>query len=187
MKLPALEKNILKYRAIEMTLILFYAEDFKRLIIDSLDITESISGKERFKKTDKNPLKKALNIFVQDNILTETEINEITKLIDYRNDIAHRLEQLTKDVIHPKKQQYYNLCIQPKYNYDISQKFQFYRKKILQNFQDKGYITLLSLNKNHFENAELTYKEELERLHKRIINQMEKRIEKYAIQSQKDL
>ena len=34
MRLPALEKNILVYRALEMTLFLFYAEDARRQIID---------------------------------------------------------------------------------------------------------------------------------------------------------
>ena len=38
--LPALEQNILKYRAMQMLLVMFYAEELKREILDRIQATD---------------------------------------------------------------------------------------------------------------------------------------------------
>jgi hypothetical protein len=38
--LPALEQNILKYRAMEMLLVMFYAEELKREVLDCIQTSD---------------------------------------------------------------------------------------------------------------------------------------------------
>jgi hypothetical protein len=47
--LPALERTVLRMRAIEMVLILFYAEELKRDVLDRIRTTD------RFRKTQRIP------------------------------------------------------------------------------------------------------------------------------------
>ena len=61
--MAALEKNILKYRAMEMLLILFYVEELKELVLDCIQTA----------KGSKNPVDKALNALVQAGALTLTQ------------------------------------------------------------------------------------------------------------------
>lgn len=63
--LPALEQNILKYRAMQMLLVMFYAEDLKREILDRIQATDGwlvrVKGQaERAPKGIKNPVDKAM-------------------------------------------------------------------------------------------------------------------------------
>ena len=154
MHLPALEKNLLKYRALEMALSLFYAQSLKNLIIESLHTTDKLLNQNRYSKNDNKPLKKALVILQEENILTEIETQEIENLIDYRNDIAHHIEQMIKDIKHPDELFDGHEFIRPKYNYDIPQKLQFYKIKIEKGFQTRGYIVNISLDTYFFKHAE---------------------------------
>jgi len=186
-RMPALEKNILKYRLIEMTIILFHAESLKRFIIDSIRATDELHHKfdkraQRLPTGTKKVLQKAFEILVQDGILTKDESDELHGLIVYRNDIAHRIHQLTADIVHPEKPENRLRQLEFKYRYDALGKFEQYRTKIEQGLQSR-YILSLSLDSVFFENAEQTYKEELRRLHKKITRQFE--IRKRQIESQK--
>jgi hypothetical protein len=53
---------------------------------------------ERVLKSKESPLDNALNFFVPDGALKPVERDEIVKLIDYRNHIAHRIEYLMADI-----------------------------------------------------------------------------------------
>lgn len=185
--MPALEKNILKYRALEMTIILFHAESLKRFVIDSIRATEDLHQKldkrpQRLPIGTKKPLKKAFEILVHDGILEQEESDEMQDLIVYRNDIAHRIHQLTADIVHPERPKDRLRQLKLKYRYDALGKFEQYRSKIEQGLQSR-YILSLSLDSVFFENAEQTYKEELRRLHEKITRQFE--IRKRQIESQK--
>ena len=89
-KLPALEQNILKYRAMEMLLVLFYAEELKRDVLNRIRTTDRLrseaqgdgTASERVPKGSKNPVDKALNALVADRAITADEKVEIVKLID---------------------------------------------------------------------------------------------------------
>ncbi len=185
-KMPALEKNILKYRALEMMIILFHAESLKRFIIDSICATDNLHQKldkrpQRLPIGTKKLLKKAFEILVQDRILTQEESDEMQDLIAYRDDIAHRIHQLTADIIHPERTRDRLMQLEFKYRYDALGKFEHYRSKIERGLQSR-YILSVSLDSAFFENAEQTYKEELRRLHKKITRQFE--IRKRQIESQ---
>src|SRR5271163_408422 len=90
-KLPALEQNILKYRAIEMLLVMFYAEELKRDVLNRIQTTDRMrrlhSGDalERVPNGAKNSVDKALSALVTDRAITAADKIEIVKLIDYRN------------------------------------------------------------------------------------------------------
>lgn len=88
--MPTLEQNVAQYRAMEMILVLFYAEDLRKAIIEYADL--SPDTKDRFKKS--------LESLVAKKVLSNDENNEIVELIDYRNQIAHRIEELNDDIGH---------------------------------------------------------------------------------------
>src|SRR5262249_60171051 len=91
--LPALERNILKYRALEMVIILFTAEDLKNFVVEAAQHaynSRDPSGRGCIPEGAKNPYKKACDVLVSDDILSYVESDEIRRLVNYRNDIAHR-------------------------------------------------------------------------------------------------
>jgi hypothetical protein len=87
-KLPALEQNILKYRAMEMLLVMYYAEELKRGVLNRIHVP----------KGTKNAVDKALNALVADRAITAAEKMEVVKLIDYRNVIGHQMHNLLLDI-----------------------------------------------------------------------------------------
>lgn len=179
MKLPALEKNILKYRAIEMALILFHAESLKSLILGSIRATDEFRRRfegreERLPPGSRRPLVTAFRILVDDGVLTQSESDEVQDLIAFRNDVAHRIHQLTSDVVHPgdSRDRFHRLEV--KYRYNAWRKFEHFRRKIERGLRS-DFILPLSFDSVFFENADRTYKEELNRLRKRIDRQFEMR------------
>jgi hypothetical protein len=99
--LPALECNILKYRALEVVIILFTAEDLKNFVVETVQHGYGFRGPSRqniIPESAKNPYKKACDVLVSDGILSQGESDEIRRLVNYRNDIAHRIQQLTLDI-----------------------------------------------------------------------------------------
>ena len=100
-QLPALERNILKYRALEMVIILFEVENLKNFVLNAVQGTDKVlrePGKQRIPEGAKNKYKKAWTALVSDGVLTQCESAEIQRLIDYRNSIGHRLHELTYDL-----------------------------------------------------------------------------------------
>jgi len=88
-KLPALEQNVLKLRAMNMMLVLFYAEDLKRTVVDLIRGTDRLSGElgvstmpPRVPSGTKNPVDKALRALVADAAITAAEKDEIVKRCD---------------------------------------------------------------------------------------------------------
>ncbi len=171
--LPALEKNILKHRALEMALILFQAESLRRFVVDSIKATDHL----RIPDGSKKPLQKAWAILVDEGILLRHESDELQELIDYRNDIAHRIHVLTGDITNPYSSQKHLRELQAKYRYDALGKIESYRRKIEDGLRTRFEMSL-SLDSVYFEEAEKAYKEELNRLRKKIARQIRIRREK---------
>lgn len=103
-KLPALEANLLRLRATQMLLVLFYAEELKRSVLDLIRSTDRLTKKfrngtaERIPDGVKNPVEKALAALVVDRAITADEKQEIAGLIDYRNAIGHEVHTLLADI-----------------------------------------------------------------------------------------
>ncbi len=131
----------------------------------------SYKKNSRLPEGTKNIVQKALEILIDERILTKDESVELKALIDYRNDIAHRIYLMTCDIIHPEKPDIYFLPRNVKYDYDALSKYEYYRQKIAKGLQPK-FAMSISLDSAYFENAEETYNEELIRLRKKITRQL---------------
>jgi hypothetical protein len=161
-RLQTLEKNILKYRAFEMIIILFYAQHIKNFAYNSLKASFRLSGKKLPKE---NKFKKVLEILVADGIISEEEGSEIQYLINYRNNIGHRIEDLTYDLNNSHYAQSRKQLHGIKYNYKARVRLKYYSKELPDRMRGK-YIHSLSMSPLLFEPAEKVYEEELLRLEK---------------------
>ena len=134
----ALERNILRYRATEATVYLFYAEEVRDFLLTDVYcpavrqpgeaiwepseerrlqrvLADMLRDAERTKKLPAEDavalrralaserqqgkkLKVALGYAVTIGIFTEAEAAELKALLDYRNDIAHRIYLVMSDV-----------------------------------------------------------------------------------------
>jgi hypothetical protein len=182
--MPALEQNILKYRAIEMTLFLFYAEELRNLLIGTIRTTDSIRSSllktltDRPSNKPKNALRRALERLVVDGVLDESEKNEIERLVNYRNHIAHRIYLLTADIGNNKSAMNYRTYrsyTDPIYDYRALIRLRYYRRVFLDRTHGRGYVMTLSPAPLLFRSAEVTFTKELKRLHRKIIGQISKR------------
>ncbi|MGA2439484.1 MAG: hypothetical protein ABSH08_00870 [Tepidisphaeraceae bacterium] len=173
-QLPALEQNILKYRAFEMVLILFHIQDLKKLVLSSIQATDRFrfdqKSQPRIRADAKNKYQKAWAILVADGIITQTESDDIQRLIDYRNHIAHSIYEFTSDLSREAVAVSYSEFSGVKYDYEALRKLKLYRRKISDGLRD-GVISL-SFAPIIFEGAERTYQQELLRLSKKIDRQI---------------
>lgn len=97
-KLPALERNILKYRGFEMLLLLFYVEELRGMIIGAVRATDrwTRKGRPRIEPATKNKFRRAMTALV--GVLSQGDSREIIILVDTRNIVAHELHKMTFDV-----------------------------------------------------------------------------------------
>ena len=173
-RLSALEKNILIYRAIEMVLVLFYAESLKSFIIESLRMTERFrdgDGAPADLAPGGNQFRKAMAGLVRDGIVSQEESDEIRRLIDHRNDVAHRVYNLVADISHLRVAKDLVQFGMVKYDYDAMQRLKRFYDDIPERMSGR-YVQPISFNGLIFEAAEKTYKEMLKRLRKKIEKQL---------------
>lgn len=177
-RLPALEQNILKYRAFEMVTILFHIEDLKAFVLNSIRATDNVprQKQQRIPVGAKNVYQKAWAVLVADGVITQADSDEIQRLIAYRNDIAHNIHQLTYDLSCEPIAQGYSQFYGTKYDYEALKKLKYYRDKISRGVQSK-YVISLSFDSLLFEAAEKTYQQELHRLNGKITRQLAMRRE----------
>ena len=176
-RLSALEQNVLKHRALEMVLILFYVEDLREFVVGSIRSTDQLratlsSVAPRLPKGTKNLYKKAWGILVDDGILSSEESDEIQRLLDYRNTIAHAPQKLTVDIGRSELSEFYRNEDGISYDSGVLRKVKAYARKI-QEGMGSNYLMQVSFRSVAFEAAERTYMEELRRLRARIRRQAE--------------
>jgi hypothetical protein len=172
MHLPALEKNILVYRALQMALFLFHAEDIRRQLIGSV-------GRVVLKGTSKNlkggPLLKAIfRRLVSEQALTEAESTELQELIEHRNQIAHHIHRLTGDIEIPDRKYNFQHYMKLQYDYNALKRVKRWRDILWKRLR-ANYTLILSLDPLLFEAAERAYEGELKSLKQRIDRQYESR------------
>jgi hypothetical protein len=172
-KLPSLEKNLLKYRAFEMLLVLFEVEDLKRFVVRSIRSTDAILGKEpRLPDNAPKLMKRAWGIVAGLGILTDDECEDVQRFVAYRDTIAHRIHEMTADV-----SEFARRGGNPPfkgYDYEALRKIRDYKRKIQKGFQEH-FIMEMSLNALYFEPAQLVFEDELVSLRKRIDKQWDER------------
>lgn len=178
--LPALEQNILKFRAMQMVLVMFYAEELKREVLDCIQTSDRWRARhqkgyvERAPRGVKNPVDKALDALIADGAIKPHDKKEIVELIDYRNLIAHQMHNMLADLSSTPYAR--DLAAfgphAPKYNYEAVKRFQHYQKLLDDLYVTHHYITTLSMNTLLFRAAEKTFLAEIKRLDRKIKRQV---------------
>jgi hypothetical protein len=222
-----LERNILRYRAIEATIYLFYAEEVRaflltdvhraatrqggeviwdppeerrlqRVLADLLRDAEtagklvaddaaalrrtSASERQQGKK-----LKVALGYAITIGIFTEAEAAELKGLLDYRNDIAHRIHLVMSDVSRNYWAIDHVAYAAPTYKGEALDRLRAFRRSLWERARAKLILTL-SMDRMLFELAEQTYEQDLKRLDRLITKQIARERERYnAINAELDL
>lgn len=173
--LPPLERNILKLRALQMSLVLFHVEHLKRFVIGSLQATDTVLGTNRFPE-GKKPLERAWAIVVEEGILTAEESEQIQELISYRNDIAHKFHVMTVDLSHQKFAQDAVGVQGHRYDYFALNRVRKISKKVSDGFQKK-FVMLAARDHAMFADQEHALDHELKLLARRIDKQYAKRMQ----------
>ena len=177
----AWEAGILKIRAFEMVLILFYMEDLRRFIMGSIEATDKLHGMNRLsdgkpKTKEGKKLELARAVLVSDGVINQAESDELKELVDYRNIIGHTIHDLTVDVgaysdlVRHDPKTFEPI---PVYDYTAAKRAKALRQKVSKGMM-KRFMMMASFDSLAFEAAEKTYIAEIERLKKRVNQGIEK-------------
>lgn len=178
------EVDLLKLRAFEMVLVLFYIEDLKQFILNSLKFTNELAGillpakgqpicggqSEESKREGKR-FELARQSLVTRGVISQTESDELLELVDYRNTVAHEVQQLTVDIgAYSHLTKFYSATFEPipQYDYSAAKRAKQIREKISQGMAAKNYVLPASFRSLQFDAAERTYITEIERLRKTV-------------------
>ena len=170
-RLPALEKNVLKYRALQMVLMLHEFESLKRFIVGSLRASDRIAGTARLPLGCKKPLDVALDVLVTEGVIEPHEKMNLLEFGAFRNRIGHEVHRLVADITAP------DVCANDSclHDYWALTHLERLRSKISDGMGAR-FILMLSLESSIFGPAELAYKEELDRLDRKIQRQIAARL-----------
>lgn len=205
----ALDRNILRYRAVEAALYLFYAEETRRFLettvypaslgskLTPVDVpseadrlqgilapllrsgleagTLSFDDAEQLRKAidgyQNKKLKAALAHAIAIDLLSVDEAKELRGLLQYRNDLAHRLHEVMADT---SRLDFVTSSFDfqpPKYKADALDRLRALREQL----SDRSFhklIYMLSFDGLEFEFAEHVYEDELKRLDRVISRQI---------------
>lgn len=222
----ALERNILRYRAAEATLYLFYAEEVRdfmmaniyphairdpaaspgetseerrlkgvlgRLLSDA-ELAGTLSPADAQKVRHANQhdskegkkLRKAFGYAVGAGMFTTPEADELVELLNYRNDIAHRIHLVMSDVTRSYWTSEHVAFTAPAYKGDALDRMRAYKDSLWK--RTRSLMLTLSMDGLLFEHAERTYEEELKRLDRLIQVQIRREQQRLqAISAELDL
>jgi hypothetical protein len=208
----ALERNILRYRAVEATLYLFYAEEVRDfmltqvhsvalknpaaspwepseerrlervlfgLLMDaqtrkkvSIEDAEALRLLFAGERQQGKRLKIAFTHAIKIGMFTEAEADELKELIDYRNDIAHRIHLVMSDVSRSYLASDYLSFTPPKYKGDAVDRLRVYHRSLWERVRGRPLVLTLSIDGMLFEFARHAYENELKRLERLIKKQI---------------
>lgn len=173
-RLTGLEKNVLKRRAFEMILVMFYIEDLKDFLVSLIGMNPSLKSavalaRKRLPKGAKGEFRAIWQVLVDNAIITGQESADIQRLIDYRNLIAHETQQLTSDI--GRNGAELGFAASALFEPNALRLVQQYRNKIVEDIP-RTYIYPARVRGLMFDAAEKTYKEELKRLKDKIKKQL---------------
>jgi len=158
-----------------MLLVLFYAEELKRDVLDSIKATDRL-GKavgsrsiERVPQGIKNPVEKSLAALVADKAITHAEKDEIEKLIDYRNAVGHQIHSLLADVaskgpIREMAKGLAKIGNIPEYRTDAVDRLRHFRERINGLYRTHHYVRTMNYNGLMFHAAERMFLADIKRL-----------------------
>lgn len=184
--LPAFERNILKLRAMQMLLVLFYTEELKRDILSLIRGTDraiahansNVPRRVRVPEGTKKPIKKALTALVADKAITTEEMTEIEMLIDYRNVIGHNMHSLMAD-LNPERIAREMVAYSPdqlaRYDYKAVERLQHFHKRLSGLYRTHTYLYPIRCNRSLFLSTEDTLLIEVKRLDRKICRMIAER------------
>lgn len=206
----ALERNVLRYRAMETVLYLYYAEDLREFMINTVLpdanadasgvwtseksqqvarlLSRLVSDARRDKKLTREEavqlralldesgrqskkLKAAFRHAIDVGLLTEAEANEVAELIEYRNDIAHRIHLVMADISRSHYASDYINYAGAAYKTDALDRLRYFRKE-LPDRQPTRWVHSVSFDFILFDLAETVVEDELKRLDRQIVRQI---------------
>ncbi len=154
----ALERNIIKFRAIQSILVIYYTEILIQKIVDTV--------KSNTRRSDIG-LKKALNMLVDEGVIPQDKAKKIKRLKDYRNDLAHEFHKMNSDL----SNLYYSPVMDnvKEYNYAAIRQLKEIINYIYERVsQTSGWTNVIGLETIDFETPESILTSELKRLDKKI-------------------
>ena len=166
----SLEKSLVKYRSYEMLLILFYSEQIRESIVSSLIATQELGiaynyCEERLIDRGKANLnEKVYKTLVKESVIVEKEADELKSIINYRNDIAHRTNQIFYDVASVNLRFFSKHTL---YKSDIFEKAKYWNKEIPKRMMG-NFVQELSYNSINFDPIEKFYISQMKRLEQKI-------------------
>ena len=183
-RLPALERNILKYRALEMILIIFYCDHLKRkiqMVADrnvGLRKTINTSGKRTRERTVQGVTgKRSMRVLQELQLIDKEEGIEIRGLVDFRNVIAHQVQKVVSDVGGGAFVRELGRLDshEPRYIYGAVDRLRHFIDLLDMRVRKAGLTSVIGIDFLEFEAAEKTYEIELARLRNTIDRQYGKR------------
>ena len=178
----ALEANVLKLRALEMVLIIFYMEDLRRFIIKAVTVTNKFLQKSPSPSEDEADelgsriLRQATKELLDAGVLTKDQRTEFNKLVAYRNTIGHEPHFLTVDVgAYEDLAQLIATGKKHPSGYDSSMLERVMKmRQHLHRAVAKKFMMESSFDSLMFEAAEKSYLTEIKRLQTKISSQLKK-------------
>jgi hypothetical protein len=223
----AIERNILRYRATEATVYLFYAEEVRDFMLTDVhraairrpgdaiweqpeerrlqrvfaDLLRDAETEKKLPAEDAEALRRvfaserqqgkklkiAFAYAVTIGIFTEAEAAELKALLDYRNDIAHRIHLVMSDISRNYWAIDHVAYAAPTYKGEALERLRAYRRSLWERARGQLLLTL-STDSMLFEFAEHAFEQDLKRLDRLIKKQIAREREFYrAINADLDL
>lgn len=223
----AIERNILRYRATEVTIYLFYTEEIRAFMLTDVypaairssgeairertegqrlqsvfadllrdakaggrleaEDAEALRSAFASKPQQSKNLKAAFDYAVKIGIFTEAEAAELKALLNYRNDIAHRIHLVMSDISRNYWAIDHITDAAPTYKGDALDRLRVYRRSLWERARGQLLLTL-STDSMLFEHAEHALEQDLKRLDRLIKKQIAGELERYkAINAELDL
>lgn len=178
----ALESNVLKLRALEMILIVFYMEDLRRFIIKAVTVTSQFHQRtpsvpdEESDESGSKILRQATKELLEAGVLTKDQRTEFNKLVAYRNTIGHEPHFLTVDVgAYEDLSELTSIGKKNPSGYDGTMLYRVIKmRQHLHKAVAKKFIMEVSFDSLMFEAAEKSYLTEIKRLKAKISSQFKK-------------
>ncbi|EPY4803705.1 TPA: hypothetical protein MM166_004284 [Klebsiella pneumoniae] len=176
--LPALERNIIKYRSMQVLIFSFYIEDFKRVIESTLKF-ELIYTHFKDYQDEKPPshMGEAMDMLERKGLISREDRTEYAQLVKYRNQTSHEIELMFFDLTQDDAADIYKAYKAIKYDYECIDRIKRLRNKVLSNLSKK-LLSVVSMRENMFEDVEKTFNHEMKKLELRIEKGINKRAEK---------
>ena len=187
-RVRALEKNLMLYRTIQFALVIHYTEELKKAVIIPVQYKFSEFKVKRTRGPGKYSQDTSPKVFygslkkwVDEGLINDKESSEICRLINFRNDVAHRLNQLNVDIsrysFHQRLLRDYPDMLK-RHDYEVVDRLKTMIKLLNVRKRRHHWPSIIGLEGLYFETAESILVSEL--------NSLDRKIERLAIKRRKE-